>query len=313
MFEVVLLVLGLFGLWLGTELIIKAAVRVAKQFRVSEMFVGLTILAIGTDLPELIVNISASFTSLSGTNSSGLIFGSIMGSGMGQIALTLGLFGLFAGNLFLKKRQLLREGFMLIASVVVLFLLTYSGTVSRLEGIVLMLVYVIYFTTLHREEKSEGEPVRAKRVDMLWAGVSLVGGFIILFFASEAVVHNSLALAEQLGIAQSLVGVLIIGVGTSLPELVLALGSIRSGAHHLGVGNLIGSNIFDVLFVTGLSAAIFPLSVPRNLYVFDLPFLFITSVIVILLFFRDQRLKRNEAAILVLMYVVYVVMKIVGF
>jgi cation:H+ antiporter len=312
MLEILWLILGLVGLWLGTELIILASLGFSKQFKFSHLFIGLTILAIGTDLPELIVNITASISTLKGMDSSGLIIGNIIGSSMGQLALTMGIAGLL-GTLFLTKRQLKRDGLMLLLSVVALFLVVFSGTVTRLEGILLILIYVFYFMTLQREEKTKEKEARAQKVNVPWAIGSLLGGFVILFISSNAVVDNSLLLVSSLNLSQTLVGSLIIGLGTSIPELALVVGTIRKNVAQLGVGNLIGSNIFDVLFVTGLSATIAPLVIEKSVSFFDIPFLFITSVIAIILFWNDQRLYKREAAILVGLYILYVILKIFGY
>ena len=312
MYELIFLVLGIGGLWLGTELIIKPAISIARHFKLSEMFVGLTLLAIGTDLPELIINITASVDRLNGIDTAGLVYGNIVGSAMSQLALTMGLAAML-GYLYLNKRQIRRDGLMLLSSVFILFVLSFNGMLSRLDGIILIIVYIIYFATLQRQEKFVEKAVRAKKTDFRWSIVSLIGGFIILFLASNVTIDSALILAERWGVAQSLIGVLLIGLGTSLPELALVISALRNGSSQLGVGNLIGSNIFDVLFVLGISAAIANIPVTQGFIFFDVPFLFVTSFVTLILFWRDYKLDKKEATVLIGLYIIYVILKLVGY
>jgi len=312
MLELILLILGLLGLLLGTELIIKGALNIAEHYKISHLFMGLTILAIGTDLPELIIAIIGSIDRLLGIETSGLVVGDALGSCFGQIGLTLGIIGLF-GILTLTKRELVRDGLMMVGSVVLLFLAGYDGKLTRFEGIMFILIYLFYFMSLRREERVHEKIKRSPTMHLLWDSVSLIGGFAILIYSSTIVVENAIELAQSWDIAQSLVGILIVGLGTSLPELAVSLGAIRKGAFRLSVGNLIGSNIFDILFTLGIGSAIAGFNVSKNLLRFDIPFLFALSVLVLLFFKRKMKIERKEAIFLVLIYVVYVGLKISGF
>ncbi|MBW2977610.1 calcium/sodium antiporter [Candidatus Woesearchaeota archaeon] len=311
MLELILLVLGLLGLLLGSELIIKGALNIAEHYKISHLFIGLTILAIGTDLPELVIAITGSIDKLMGIETSGLIIGDALGSCFGQIGLTLGIIGLF-GVCCLTKRELLRDGLMMVGSVALLFLAGYDGELSRFEGIAFILIYLFYFMSLRREEKIYEKIKRAPPMHLLWDAVSLIGGFAILIYSSNIVVENAITLAQSWGIAQSLVGILIVGLGTSLPELAVSLGAIRKGAFRLSVGNLIGSNIFDILFTLGIGSVIAGFNVSRNLLRFDIPFLFVLSIIALLFFRTKMKIAKKEAIILVLIYAVYVVLKLRG-
>ena len=175
-----------------------------------------------------------------------------------------------------------------------------------------MLVYIIYFLFLIREEKTY-EKKRAPAVHLAKDIIYMIAGFGILIIASHLTVNNAVILAESLGIAQSLIGILIIGLGTSLPELAVSLTALRKKEVRLSIGNLIGSNIFDILIALGLGSAIAGFNVSKNLLMFDIVFLFITSVIVLLLFIRKKGLVKKEAAILIAIYIAYVIFKLKGF
>ena len=200
MFEFFLLIGGIIGLILGTHVIIKGALNIAEHFKLSKIFIGLTILAVGTDLPELVVHIKGAIVRLSGIETSGLIIGETVGTAMGQIALTLGIIGFIGGQLLLTKRELDREGTMLIGSVALFFLLGIDGELSRYDGGVLIIVYIIYFILLYKtEKKPEKDVKRAPPMKSAWAIISLVSGFILLIYSSNMVVDNAVYLAENSG------------------------------------------------------------------------------------------------------------------
>ena len=311
--EVFLLLFGLVGLWLGTELVIKAAVNIAEYYKLSQVFVGLAILSIGTDLPEIVIAINASLhNAITSTETSGIIIGNAIGSSFSQISLVLGSVGLF-GYLTLKKRHLFEDGLMLLGSVLLVLLLGIDGEISRMDGVVLIVVYLIYYFRLFHQERVGKKIKKEFSKHIIKDILFLVTGIIIVIFTSELVVDNSISFAEEFGIRQSFVGIIIIGLGTSLPELALALNAIRKKAGGLSVGNLIGSNIFDMLIPVGMGATISEIKIEKSLIIFDLPFLFILSFIVLFFFWRKKGLQKTEAGFLVGIFVLYATLKILGF
>lgn len=311
MFEMMFLILGIAGLWFGSELVIKSALNIAKRYKLSQMFIGLTILALGTDLPEVVVHTTGAIRRLGGVETSGLIVGETIGTCFSQIGLALGIAGLF-GILIMTKRQLLRDGLALLSSVALIFLVGLDGYISRTEGIVLILIYLVYFLFLYRDEKVHEKIQRAPKERTLWPALFLlVVGFAILVYSSNLTVENALLISQKWGIAQSLVGILIVGVGTSLPELATSLSAVRKGAGALAVGNLIGSNIYDALFALGIGSAISGFNVSKDLLRFDIPALFVFSLVVLLLFRRKMKLERKESFLVIGIYAVYYIVKIV--
>ncbi|MFQ6010358.1 MAG: calcium/sodium antiporter [Candidatus Aenigmatarchaeota archaeon] len=315
MYELAYLVLGILGLLLGTELVIRSSLDIAEHYKISHVFMGLTIIAIGTDLPELVVNITGALYRLAGTETSGLIIGQTIGTTISQIALILGIIGLASLSMrpSLTKRELRRDGMMMLGSVVLLFLVGLDGIITTQEGLMLVIIYLLYFSTLFREERVYEKVKRAPRMHIRWALVSLITGFIVLIYSSDFVVSNAVSLAVSLGVAQSLIGALVLGVGTSLPELSISLGAIRKKAVGLSVGNLIGSNTYDILFTLGISSAISGFIVNENLLRFDIPFLFLVSVLALFFFKTKMKISRKEAAALIGVYAIYVALKIAGF
>lgn len=311
MMSFLLLVAGLAGLIIGAHLVIRGSLNIANHFKISQVFIGLTILAIGTDLPELLVNITASIERLGGTETSGLVIGSTMGTVMGQLTLTLGVVGVFM-YLTMSRRLAWRDGIVLLASIILLFLVGLDGEISRIEGAVFVVVYLIYFYLLQREEKVFSKVRRAEKMHLFWAMLSLVAGFAILIYSSDLTVGSSLKLADAWGIRQSLVGVLLVGLGSSLPEIILSLQAIIKKAPALSVGNLIGSNIFDLLFALGIGSAISGFAFDRHFLLFDIPYLFFAAIIVVIFFLRKKGIQKKEAIVLLGIWLGYIVLKVLG-
>ena len=309
MYELLILLIGLAGLMLGADLIIKAALKIAEHYKISHAFIGLTLLTLGTNLPELVISITGSIQRSMGTETSGLIIGDSIGSCFGQIGITMGIVGMF-GVLTLTKHELSRDGVVMLVSVALLFLTGMDGTLSRTDGLIFIGAYAIYFFLLYREEEVHQKFRSAPPLHLLQTILTIAVGFVILIVSSYAVLDSALYLADIWGISQSFIGIVLIGLGTSLPELALSLSSIRKRAINLSVFNLIGSNIFDILFTLGVGSLISAFTVSEDLIRFDIPALFFISLIVVLFFRRHMQLKKNEAFVLILLYVIYIAVKI---
>lgn len=313
MLELFLIILGLFGLWIGTELVIKGALNIANHYNLSQIFIGIAILAIGTDLPEIIIAINASIQSVTqNIDTSGLIIGNSIGSSFSQISIVLGIAGIM-GYLTIKKQHLIEDGVMLLGSVLLFFLLALDGEIDRVDGIVLIIVYLIYYIRLLYQERIF-KKISEKKTQKIGKDILLllVGGVIVIL-TSELVVNNVIKLTDYFNIRQSFVGIIIVGLGTSLPELALSITAVRKKANGLSVGNLIGSNIFDLLIPVGVGATISDLKVEKNLIWFDLPFLFLLTFIVLFIFWKKRGIQKIEAIILISLFVLYATLKIVGF
>ncbi len=311
--EFILIMIGLIGLWIGTNLVIKGALSIANYYELSQVFVGIAILAIGTDLPELIISIDASIHSLMfDVDTSGIIIGNAIGSSYSQISLVIGAIGLFR-YLTLRKKVLYEDGLMLLGSILLLLLLGIDGSISLVEGLVLVVVYGVYYFRLFHSERV-GSKIKSKKITKGLGKdvILLVIGLVFVFFASNLVVDNAIEFTGNYGLDQSFVGIIIIGLGTSLPELAVSLNAARKKALGLSVGNLIGSNIFDLLIPVGVGASISEIKVDKMLIYFDLPLLFVLSLLVLFFFYKKRGIQRTEAMILIAFYGVYAFLKILG-
>lgn len=307
-----LIITGLVGLWLGTKWIINGALGIAKRFNLSHSFVGVAILAVGTDLPEVFVTIKASLLHLQGIESSGIITGNAIGSSISQITFILGVAGLLL-NFTIVKKDLWRDGIALLSSILLLFVFGIDGIVTRLEGIILLIMYLLYYFILVRNKTvNTDDNANSKDYSSSTLVLFLVFGFSVLIFSSHLVVENAMKLAEKWGVAQSFIGIVIIGLGTSLPELAVSVGAAIRRSAGMSVGNIIGSNIFDGFIPIGLGATISTTTMESNLLKFDLPVL-LAATLLVLVFLKKKGISKPEGIILIVIFLLYILAKIFFF
>lgn len=307
-YDLLILLFALAGLWFGSELTIKGAIAIARRFNLSSGFIGLTVLSIGTSIPEISVSIAGGLKKLAGTDASGIVVGNVIGSAVNQLTLILGVVGLF-GLLWIKKRTLRRDGAMLIGSILLLALMGIDGQFSRMDGVTMIAVYLFYLFTLTREEKVK---VAGRRPEshLTLNLLSLIGGFLLILFASDYVVVGAKGLAESWGVTQTFIGIFIVGLGTGLPELAVSLAALRKKNVEMSVANLIGSNICDLLFSLGAGTVISGFTVPDRVLIYDIPALLIISITMIFFFRSGLKLHKKEALLLIVLYFVYLIARL---
>lgn len=310
--DFILLIAGIAGLWLGTELTIGGALAIARRHNLSEFFVGLVILSIGSDLPELAIAVDAGVKGLMGTDASGVVVGSSIGSVVAQIGFVLGVAGMIS-FLTLPRGFVLRHGAVLLGATVLLFLLAFDGQVTRTEGLVLITMYVIYvFALMNGENVPEEEPGQLAGGG-IHSWLLLLVGLGAVIASSEVTVRSVVDIAHAFDISEALISVLIIGLGTSLPELSISISAVLKKKTQMSVGNIIGSNILDTLLPIGIAALISGMTFERQLLYFDLPFIFVLTFIVLAFFYTRRGVTRPEGAIILGLYFFYVVVKLLQF
>ncbi len=283
---------------------------VARHYNVSDFFIGVTVLAIGSDLPEILVSVSAALRQLEGEQTANLIVGNALGSCFGQFGLVMGLAGLF-GQLTLPLRQVLRHGGILLGAIVLLVFVGFDGLVTRWEGAVLVGAFATYLIMLIREEGVFENIGSAPAAQMIKVWVLLLFGLALVVLSSELIVRMALTLARDWGIDQSYIGIVIIGVGTSLPELIIAIGALMRSRVTLSVGNLVGSNILDVLVPIGIAALIVPIEFASSLLKLDVPVLFGLCLLVVVFLRLPAGVGKPQAVVLLLSYSGYLITKTV--
>ena len=329
------IILGFIGLFFGAKFVIIGLENISNKLNISHLMVGLTVLAIGTSLPEIAVSIMGGIDKLIGvaTSIDGIVIGNKVGSFLTQITLILGILGL-SQNIVVSKWELRREGTMLFLSIFIFIIFALDLVFTNFEGILFMISYVLYLIfVIWSEKKIERKNLgnittEKERLDPKFfetadsatktpsikynIGIFLIG-LLILIIAAEITVLSALSLAKELNIPSNVVGILIVGLGTSLPELMADLTAIRRKSYGIAVGDILGSNICDILFATGAGAIIIEFNVPLIILFFDIPLLIIALSFALFFLWTEKTLKKWEAAFLVAFYGFYALLKIFYF
>ena len=316
------LVAGIGLLVLGGTLLVRGASEVAAGLGVSPLIVGLTIVGFGTSSPELVVNI---FGSLRGVTE--IAFGNVVGSNISNIGLVLGIAAVVM-PITLQSQLIRREVPLLILVTTILTVMALDGllqgqaaVISRSEGIVLMLLFCIFFyvNTMDMIEVKISDPINAEVADnpflehievskLRW--VFVVAGFVLLFVGGELTIRGGVALATGLGVSATVIGLFVVALGTSMPELVTSIIAAMRKEPDLVLGNVVGSNIFNSLIVLPTSAVITNVSVPEG-GVIDLLVSWGLVVLLIPFFFLGEaRLSRAAGVFLLVLYVTYVIARL---
>jgi len=311
--EILFFMLGLVGLWLGAELITKGALGISRKFGLSESFIGLIVLSLGTSLPEIVVTIAGAIEKNAGMDTSGIVIGNIIGSSMGNMALILGLTGLLGGAIKISKKEAWFQGASLVLATLLFWLVSQDGLITKQEGYVLIITYVFYFLfTKSTNQNTATLPKPKKKHGFKKLLIQLIGGMVLIAQASEWVISSGIEIAVQLGISQVVIGAILVGIGTSLPELVVSVNAFFKGARELSVGNLLGSNIVNTLLALGVGASISGWEVDRKTAVFDIPFLLFCMIIVVLFMLSRKKFERKESLLMISLFVIYVSLKLIG-
>lgn len=300
MIDFIFLLLGIIGLWLGTELVVRSAVTIAHRYNISEIFIGLTILAFGTDLPELVIAVGGALHNAKGMDTSGIITGNAIGSCINQISLVIGATAFFH-FLSIGKIQIRYFAIELFGSIILLMIVSFDNVLSWDNGAILIIAFLIYFITHIQQERKSIKRKTDTKTSIKFSKIAmqiciLVIGLVLVAFSSDVTINNALHIAEYWGIKQSFIGAIILGAGTSLPELAISVNAVLKKKPGLSIGNIIGSNIFDLLIPLGFASVIADVRVDNIILWFDLPFLFMLSLIVLGFLSSKRGLQKWEGA-----------------
>ncbi len=312
MLSYLLFVAGFALLIKGADFLIKGATKIAYRYHVSDIVIGLTIVSLGTSLPELIINLFASFK-----GNAPIAIGNIFGSNVANVLLILGLSAIF-NPLPLKKNTIYSEiPFAIIAALLVGFLANaaFSDTethliIDRADGAILMfffLMFMLYIFKIARKNNEEAQFARIDESSLKKPVGFIIFGMVMLFFGGEWVVNGASKIASDMGLSQEFIGLTIVALGTSLPELVTSVIAAKNKSVDIAVGNVIGSNIFNLLWVLGISALIKPLpfDVINNIDI--LVMVFSTTIIILALGLDGKnRINRFSGIIFILLYATYI-------
>lgn len=310
---IIFLLISLLALFYGAGWLVRGSSSLAVKMGVPPVIIGLTIVAFGTSFPELVVSLNAS------VNGQGdIAIGNIVGSNIYNICIILGISALRSPLVTKNKFDKLDIPVMILSTLVLAYSL-WSGNIGRMTGIGFLTALVIYIflrvnLNISREKKNEYIKLpKVKRPFLFWLGDFLFigSGILILIFASNLLVDNAVIIARGLGINEAAIALTVIAAGTSLPELATSFVAASQKDPELAIGNIVGSNIFNTLGVTGLAASIAPIHAPGVEHL-DLLVMGGVSILLLPLVFTKLKIGRIEGGIFVIIYVAYAIALLLG-
>jgi len=304
-----------FGILIGSgicimqtaELLVNGAVELSLILRLSKVLIAATIVSIVTTTPEFIVSVSSSLL-----GQSGMAVGNAIGSCICNIGLILAV-GIMIGNIKIDKEELFGKTFVLLASLMVILILAMNGTIGRNGAMLLFILLVIfmyfnYKAALKQRRAIEQEITTEKGKHNIYHSFFklFTGGFLTILLARYGLVNPGINIANFLGVPSILIGLTLIAVGTSLPELFTAIVSSRKGHGEIAVGNVIGANILNLLWVLGAAAMVRPLNIDTQTMLFNLPVAIFFAALILLFGMKGGKFHRINGIILLLLYVSYI-------
>ena len=308
--DVIYIIIGLALVLVGAHILTEGAAAVAEKFRISEFVIGLTIVAVGTSMPEFVVSSAAVVQ-----GSSDMAIGNVVGSNVFNVFLILGLCAVVSPLPFTRNNIRFDIPLAFLASVMffvtaldVMFGLGEVNRIGRVEGVVMFLCYIAVVIWSIRSSKQDEQEVAAEpRMKMWIALLAIVGGLAALVIGSRLFVDGASAVARALGVSDALIAITLVACGTSLPELASSLVSVAKGQKGMALGNVLGSNLFNILFILGGCSMITPLTL-GDIDIVDISMVVLSAVIpfIFAFTFKGRQLDRKEGVAMVAIYIGYV-------
>lgn len=313
--QVVILILGLLMVVLGANVLIEGSSSIARKLSVSEFVIGFTIVGFGTSLPELVVSVTGALQ-----GNSDIAIGNVVGSNIFNVLFILALSALFS-PIAITRTNRKRDIPIVIITTFLLIFMGMSKTIfglgamdglSRIEGVIFLLLfvfYVIYSFVSDKPGESEEDDQEVKKLYPIWTAVIMVlAGLACLIFGGRFFVNSAVAIARMLNVSDKFIAVTILAVGTSLPELATNIVAITKHRSQMALGNILGSNVFNILFILGVSAVITPMSF-AGMNLVDMGVLAFSSLIILFGVYTGKRntIDRTDGAIMLFTYIAYMV------
>jgi cation:H+ antiporter len=301
---------GLAFLFVGGEILLRGAVGLSLRFGLSPLLIGLTVVAMATSMPELVVTLTAGVQGLPDIG-----VGNVVGSNIANILLILGLAALLC-PIEREPRRILRDTFAMVAATAVFILLAFFENLSVLHGVVMLACLVGYLVVSYRAERRCGndaaaglEAIEETGATPRSAGVAVLlvlGGVVVLAVGSELLVRGASTIARAAGVSETVIGLTLVAFGTSLPELATAIVAAARGHTEVALGNVLGSNIFNILLILGTLFVITPVTVAPEILHFDLWVLAGVTLLAVPVMLTGKRITRIEGAVFVALYAAFI-------
>ena len=299
--QVVLLLVGFVFLIKGSDFFVDGASSIASILRVPTIIIGLTIVAFGTSAPEAAVSITSSLT-----GSNALAVSNVIGSNLFNMLMVIGIAALL-GDLLMEKSVLNKDLPFLVGITVLFAIFIFIGwNITNIEGIILLVILIAYliYLILNAKKSSESTIVEKPKLSLPKSIIFMIVGLAGIVLGGDLVVDSASAIALALGMSETLVGLTIVAIGTSLPELVTSLTALKKGENQMVIGNVIGSNIFNILFVLGASSAISAIPLSPSLLT-DVLFMLAVTVLCFIFGKTQEKYDKKEGVILVVLFIAY--------
>ncbi len=309
--------IGFVLLLVAAEFMVRGAVALAKKFGVSPLVIGMTIVAIGTSAPELVVGLQAGLA-----GAPGLALGNIVGSNIANVLLILGAAGLIA-PIVSKHGALLRDAVVLIGGSILFAFFCMQGEIGPMSGATLVAGLAIFLYLSYKRENMEGGADAELHVEeveevgdlpdnmfIVWA--ALLGGMAGIIYGADLLVEGGVDIARNFGVSEEVIGLTLVALGTSLPELAASVVAALRGHADVAIGNVVGSNMFNILGIGGVVAMVTPLPVSNQIMTFDLWVMLGATAIMLPILIWGWRLSRPAATLFLALYVGYIAMQAIG-
>ena len=306
--NIILLILGFVILIKGADFFVDGASSVAQNFKVSKMLIGLTIVAFGTSAPEFAVSVKSLLS-----NSGDIVLGNVIGSNILNILLILGLSAMF--HPLTVKNNTVKKELPIAMLITVLFAILLSDNIfntkvfnefTRSDGLILLLfftIFIYYLISMLRNKVANSESKSPLSLQKAIAFTVL--GIIAIMFGSSMVVNHSTQLARLLGVSERMIALTIVALGTSLPELVTSLTATKKGEYDIAIGNVVGSNIFNIGIVIGLPIALFGGVSNITFSYIDIVTMILSAILLFMFSFNDYKISKKEGLIFLLLFISY--------
>jgi len=297
----ILTVVGLVMLCFGGNWLVSGGVTIAKKFRISNLVIGMTIVAYGTSTPELAASVAAA------GEHSAIILGNVIGSNIANVGMVIGIAAILV-PLVVRKSVLRKEIFIMLGVSFLLVLLSIDGELSQYDGVLLLgglgvFAFYTYKDAMKQREENK-ETIEKGKKNIYLKSIGLIGiGIVLLYVGAILTVDNAIILAKEFGLSEKIIGLTVIAIGTSLPELITSIIAIRKGHTDIGIGTIIGSNIYNILMIMGVGAALGGVIIASDVYVdYAIMIIFSLSLLIAL---KTGIINRSMGVCLIIGYVVY--------
>ena len=300
---IIFLIIGSVMLFYGAEFIVKGRSQLARYFGLSPIVIGLTVVAFGTSLPELVVSIVAAIG-----GSSPIAIGNVVGSNIANVGLVLGISSLIF-PIKINLSQIKNDLIIYIFVCLMFSAFCMNGSISRQEGLILFLSVLIYtwYSFYYSSSKNNDEDVNDKNPSNLrMLFILIISGITLLSFGANLFVKGAIDIARYFGISEIVIGMTIVALGTSLPELATSVIASFRKEHAISIGNIVGSNLFNLLSVIGIVSLVSPIESPKEILFFEIPYMIIYGLILFPIGMLKQPIHRLTAAFLLIGYLLFI-------